>query len=109
MTAGPDMTDVEATGRDMSGAGALGVLAPGAPVTGAQVRMARAAVKWTVSDLAERAGLPWARLQQVERADGVPSAKEEVLVALRSALEAEGVIFLSGTAGDGVVLRPGRA
>ncbi|MDA8637432.1 helix-turn-helix domain-containing protein [Rhodospirillales bacterium] len=65
-------------------------------LTGMQVRMARVALRWRVDDLAEHSGVQWARLQQIERADGAPSAYPEVMNALKLAFEKHGVEFLSG-------------
>ena len=38
-------------------------------ITGTQIRMARAILKWRVDDLSKQANLTWARIQQMERSD----------------------------------------
>lgn len=69
--------------------------------------MARAALRWKVDDLAEATGLSWARVQQMERADDVPSASEQNLKMVRQVLEEAGVVFIAedDVAGPGVRVR----
>lgn len=69
--------------------------------------MARAALRWKVDDLAEATGLSWARVQQMERADDVPSASEQNLKMVRQVLEEAGVVFIAedDIAGVGVRVR----
>jgi len=69
--------------------------------------MARAALRWKVDDLAEATGLTWARVQQMERADDVPSASEQNLKTVRQVLEDAGVVFIAedDSAGPGVRVR----
>jgi len=74
-------------------------------ITGSQIRMARAALGWTVTTLAEKADVTWARLQHIEREDGVPSARPETMEKLRATLEANGVLFLAPEAGTGPGVR----
>jgi transcriptional regulator with XRE-family HTH domain len=75
-------------------------------INGAQIRMARAALHWKVTDLAERAEVAWARLQLIEKSNGVPRLDPVVLGRIRSAFEEAGIIFIEGddTAGAGVRL-----
>ena len=74
-------------------------------ITGSQIRMARVGLGWKVVTLAERADVPWARLQHIEREDGVPSARPEILEKIRETLEAEGVMFLAAADGMGPGVR----
>jgi hypothetical protein len=69
--------------------------------------MARAALRWRVNTLADNTGVGWARLQQMEKADGVPSAREEIIEKVRQVFEDAGVIFLDAddTSGVGVRLK----
>ena len=62
-------------------------------ITGSQIRMARACLRWTAKDLAERSGVSWATIQRMESADGVPSASGKNLEAVQRSLEAVGVEF----------------
>ena len=43
-------------------------------LAGAQIRMARAFLGWTIADLAERAGIGEATVKALEKTDGVPIA-----------------------------------
>jgi len=56
--------------------------------------MARAALQWRVDDLAQESGVPWARIQQLERGDDVPSTREGVMAAIIRAFETHGVDFV---------------
>lgn len=74
--------------------------------TGAQIRMGRAALKWGVRDLAERAQVS---PNTVTRAESDQDVNPSTMQALRSALEAEGVEFIpagsyEGDGGPGVRL-----
>jgi transcriptional regulator with XRE-family HTH domain len=73
-------------------------------VTSAQVRMARAALNWTVRDLAEAAGLHRNTISNIEvgRYLGDPATLETIETVLRSA----GVEFIDENGGGpGVRLR----
>lgn len=78
-------------------------------LTGTQIRMARAALRWRIDHLADATGLTYARLQRMERDDGSPGASPEQLEAVRAALTAAGVVFLDadGALGVGVRICPG--
>ena len=67
-------------------------------VTGLQIRMARACLRWTAKDLAEKSGVSWATIQRMESTDGVPPATTPNLEAVQRALEAAGVEFTNGDA-----------
>lgn len=70
--------------------------------------MARAALRWRVTTLAENTGVNWARLQQMEKADDVPSARPDILEKVRRTFEEAGVEFLDDQEqGIGVRLKPG--
>jgi DNA-binding XRE family transcriptional regulator len=69
------------------------------------VRMARAALEWTVRRLAKEARVSHDTIVRLEKGNQL---KEGTVVAIRSALEAAGVEFMNGDA-PGVRLRiPGR-
>lgn len=72
-------------------------------VTSAQIRAARALLKWTVRDLAERSGVHRNTITNMETSDGGHAATN---AAIRSALEAAGVQFIPENGGGaGVRLR----
>jgi DNA-binding XRE family transcriptional regulator len=74
------------------------------PVTSAQVRMARAALDWTVRDLAEATGLHRNTINNIEvgRYAGDPKTLEIIEETLRTA----GVVFIDENGGGpGVRLR----
>jgi hypothetical protein len=80
-----------------------------AVITGAQIRAARALLRWRVVDLAEKAGLSFAALQRAEATDEIPRMQTRNLAAIKTAFENAGVVFLdgdySGRGGPGVRLR----
>lgn len=95
-------------------------------ITGAQVRMARAAVGWSIADLAKAAGVGNSTVQVIEAAtdaaqvsesgvettrDYRAAAREESLGKVATALHAAGVTFLAddGKAGPGIRVRPKKA
>jgi transcriptional regulator with XRE-family HTH domain len=78
-------------------------------LTGTQIRMARAALGWSAQVLAEKAGLSYGAIQKAEAIDGLPNMLAKNLLAVKTALEKGGVVFLdgdySGRGGPGVRLR----
>jgi transcriptional regulator with XRE-family HTH domain len=79
-------------------------------ITGAQVRAAKALIKWSGSDLAQNANVSISSIRRIEAADGVPdSTSVKVLNSIQKALEAAGIEFLgSPEDGPGVRLRTKR-
>lgn len=66
--------------------------------------MARAALDWSVKDLAERAKVGEATIRRLERARGAPI--NSTAAAIRAALEAAGIEFIAENGGGaGVRLR----
>ena len=63
--------------------------------TGAQVRMARAFLKWSIADLAEKSGVGISTIQRIEGEDGFPAARGGNIDAVYKALSAAGITFLS--------------
>ena len=82
-------------------------------VTGAQIRAARAFLRWSIADLAKAADIGISTVQALERVDGVPTIKgvyertlehretvrNESLSRAVRALEAAGIEFLPETRG----------
>jgi hypothetical protein len=83
-------------------------------ITGAQIRAARAFLRWTIADLARAADVGLSTVQEVGKIDGEPrvvstlqwrsDARDEALTKIRSALEKAGIMFLPESA-HGVGLR----
>ena len=74
-------------------------------ITSAQIRAARALLRWSASDLSKASGVGTATLQRMEVMDGVPTGQVRTLVAIQQALEEAGVEFLgSPEARPGVCL-----
>lgn len=63
-------------------------------ITSDQIRAARALLRWSSADLAERSGIGSATIKRMESMSGIPSGHVRTLLALKSALEAAGVEFL---------------
>ena len=74
-------------------------------ITGAQIRAARALLKWKLPELADRSGVSASSIWRVEQIDGVPPMKADNLAKIEGALEAAGVELINGEHGTGVVLR----
>jgi transcriptional regulator with XRE-family HTH domain len=75
-------------------------------ITSAQIRAARALIRWTAEDLAREAVLGVATIRRAESADGPPQLTASNLVAVRRTLEAAGVEFIfANGGGEGVRLR----
>ena len=71
-------------------------------ITGAQIRCARAGLRWTAAELAVHAGVGVQTVKRLETHEGVPHSRSSSLAAIQSALEAAGIEFI-GTPTD----RPG--
>lgn len=87
-------------------------------ITGAQVRAARAYLKWTIGRLAKEADVGISSIQVIERSDGPPTirgggvettldhreaARAEVVRKIERALVAAGITFLPANAqGNGI-------
>ncbi len=68
-------------------------------ITGAQMRAARALVRWSADDLATHSRLGVATVRRAEAVDGVPSITAANADAIRRALEAAGVEFIPQNGG----------
>lgn len=75
---------------------------PAPMLTGAQIRAARALLKWSGKDLAEKSGVSYPAIQRAEAVDDLPNMQTRNLAAIKEALEAGGVEFITGSyQGDG--------
>ena len=66
-------------------------------ITGAQIRAARALLRWSVHDLAEHCGVSESAISRAEKVDDVPAMQGRNLDALRAAFEIHGIEFLDNT------------
>jgi hypothetical protein len=75
-------------------------------LTGAQIRAARALLKWSAAELARACALGVNTIRRAELADGMTSLTAANELALRRAFEAAGVEFIDENGGaPGVRLR----
>jgi len=68
-------------------------------ITGSQLRAARALVRWSPDDLAERSRVAVATITDAESEDGPVSVATADARALRLALETAGIEFISENSG----------
>jgi transcriptional regulator with XRE-family HTH domain len=71
-------------------------------VTGSQIRSARAALRWSVEELANRSGVGARTIKRFETSDGIPASRSQTLLELKATFETAGIEFI-GTPTD----RPG--
>jgi transcriptional regulator with XRE-family HTH domain len=69
------------------------------PLTSGQIRAARALLRWTAEDLAEKAALGLATVRRAELAADATSMTAANDLAVRRALEAAGVEFIDDNGG----------
>ena len=79
-------------------------------IVGAQMRAARAALNWSIDDLAERSGISSRTIMRLEAVDGIPPGRAQTLSEIEMALVAGGIEF-TGTPDDGpgIRLRSGKS
>ena len=66
-------------------------------ITGRQIRMARVALRWRVDDLSKKSGVSWARIQQLERLDLVPTSGADKVAALEAVFNENNIFFVDST------------
>ncbi len=62
-------------------------------ITSDQIRAARALLRWSGKDLAERSGIGFSTLMKMESDPGVPNSNFKTFDALKKAFEDAGVEF----------------
>ncbi|WP_215287823.1 helix-turn-helix transcriptional regulator [Polynucleobacter sp. MWH-Spelu-300-X4] len=72
--------------------------------TSAQLRSARATLKWSLEELSQRSGVGTTTLKRFESADGVPNGNLSTFNTLRKIFEEAGIEFI-GTPEDGPGVR----
>lgn len=73
-------------------------------ITSDQIRAARALLKWSRADLADKSGVGFSSLMRLESAEGIPASHVKTLEALKKAFEAAGIEFI-GTPEEGAGVR----
>jgi transcriptional regulator with XRE-family HTH domain len=63
-------------------------------ITGAQIRSARNALRWTTEQLAKRAGVTARTIKRFEAVDDVPPSRSSTLIEVKAAFEAAGIEFI---------------
>ena len=63
-------------------------------ISSAQIRAARALLRWSAGDLSRASGVGTATLQRMEVMEGVPSGQVRTILAIKEALESAGVEFV---------------
>jgi len=75
-------------------------------ITGAQVRMARALLRWSAQELADRSGVAVSTIKRMEGDDGFPAARGGNIEAVYRTLRDAGVDLIPENGGGaGVRLR----
>jgi len=78
-------------------------------ISGIQIRCARSALRWSVQELAGRSMVSTSTIKRIEAQDGIPSATDANLAALKSTFENAGITFIgSPDDGPGIQLHPRR-
>ncbi len=62
-------------------------------ISGAQIRAARALLRWSAQDLADRAAVGIQTIKRFEAVDGVPPSRSSTLLDVKAALETAGIEF----------------
>ncbi len=73
-------------------------------ITGAQIRAARALLRWSADELAKRSNLGRATIVRAEQVDDAPALTKSNLDVLRRTLMEAGIVFIEadGNEGEGV-------
>lgn len=75
-------------------------------LTGAQIRMARGYLRWSVKDLAQVSGVAESTIKRMELQEGFPDSKGANIQAVHRALVDAGIVFIDGNGhGPGVALK----
>ena len=73
-------------------------------LTSGQIKMARAALGWSIDVLAEKTSISSRTIKRIENTIGIPNATAANLKLIRQTLEAAGIEFI-GSADDGPGVR----
>jgi transcriptional regulator with XRE-family HTH domain len=73
-------------------------------ITSDQIRAARALLRWSGKDLAEKTGLGFSTLMRLEVLEGVPTAQAKTLETIQKVFEKAGIEFI-GSPEEGAGVR----
>jgi transcriptional regulator with XRE-family HTH domain len=73
-------------------------------ITGAQIRAARALLKWSAEEAARRAKIGRKTIERLEQAEGYPSTRPLTIESVQRTFEAAGIEFI-GENGGGAGVR----
>ncbi len=73
-------------------------------ITSDQIRAARAMLRWSGKDLAEKTGLGFSTLMRLESLDGVPATHAKTLEVIEKTFKNACIVFI-GTPDDGPGVR----
>ncbi len=68
-------------------------------ITAEQIRAARALLRWSAQDLANRSGIGFRTIQRFESERGIPGSRSKNLMTIRKVLEDAGVVFIDQNGG----------
>ena len=68
-------------------------------ITSAQIRGARAMLRWSAKKLADKSDVSWPTVQRMESAEGVPSSQSRTLQLIQTTLEDAGIVFIEENGG----------
>ncbi len=68
-------------------------------ITAEQIRAARALLRWSAQDLADRSGIGFRTIQRFESESGIPGSRSKNLMTIRKVLEDAGVVFIDQNGG----------
>lgn len=68
-------------------------------IVASQIRAARALLRWSARELAERAGVSLNTIQRMEAVEGVPASSARSLDAIQRVFEVAGVEFIPENGG----------
>ena len=72
-------------------------------ITSEQIRAARALLRWSAQDLADKSEIGFRTVQRFESESGIPASRTRNLIAIRKVFEQAGVVFID----QGVESGPG--
>lgn len=74
-------------------------------LTAAQMRAARALLRWSAEELSKKSGLSLPTVQRMERSEGIPTSYARNLDAVQRALEEAGIQFIDANDSGGAGVR----
>jgi hypothetical protein len=76
-------------------------------ITGLQIRLAKAALRWSAGRLAEEAGVGIQTIKRFESVNSIPASRSSTLAAVKTTLENAGIEFVGSPDGvRGILVHP---